>query len=85
MKRFDEELAATEAVEKQVKDANLRLATLSAKEASLRDAYGVHFERSFATRPALSQHPFFTDGVRDRVCGLCGAAGEDVVHGLQRH
>lgn len=80
---FDEDATTYEAVEKQLKDANLRLATLSARESALRDEYAQFFERGFEHRPPLAQHPLFTQGIAERRCGLCGASGVEVAQSLQ--
>jgi ABC-type cobalamin transport system ATPase subunit len=74
----ERELNALESTRTQLRDANLRLATLSAKQSALQDEYAQFFERTLERRPPLAQHPLLAKALTENVCGLCGAMGEGV-------
>jgi hypothetical protein len=76
------ELSAQEAVKKQVRDANLRLATLIARDSALREEYAQFFQRGMERRPPLAQHPLLAQALSENCCGLCGATGDAVVRTL---
>ena len=83
MQSHEIELNTQESVKKQVKDANLRLATLTARESALREEYANFFQRGMERRPPLAQHPFFVQALNEHTCGLCGAAGDVVERALR--
>jgi DNA repair exonuclease SbcCD ATPase subunit len=76
--RLNRGVQETEAIEKQLRDANLRLATLSAKESALREEYGAFFEKGFERRPPISQHPLLSKALSEQTCALCGEHGSEV-------
>lgn len=71
-KQYDEESRVLREYEDAIKDANLRLAEQSIRETSLRDEYAQFFDRSFNSRPPLSDHPLITQSLSEHACGLCG-------------
>jgi DNA repair exonuclease SbcCD ATPase subunit len=72
-----------ELVTKQLRDANLKLATLSANESALREEYAQMFDKGFRQALPLSQHPYFIHGINSCSCRLCGAIGENVAKAIK--
>ena len=82
-KQHQEETEVLQVAEDALRDAHLRLADLSVKEAALRDDYARLFDSQFDFRPTPSQHPLVVQSVQERVCGLCGARGEKVAAAIE--
>lgn len=71
-------LDSSELASKQLKDANIKLASLSSRESALREEYAQLFDNGFRHSLPLSKHPLFIQGITNNACRLCGATGENV-------
>ena len=74
-----------EAAEDALRDKRLHLASLSVKEAALRDDYAKALAREFDMRPTPRHHPLVIQSVDDGVCILCGATGERVSRAIEEN
>lgn len=81
-KQLDEARTELNVVDKQLKDATLRLAERSARESALRDEYSQVFNQHLTRMPHISQHPLLITSIAESRCGLCGASGSTVVKSL---
>ena len=81
--QHQEETEVLQVAEDALRDAHLRLADLSVKETALRDDYARLFDSQFSFRPTPRQHPLVSQSLEERVCGLCGAQGEQVAAAIK--
>ncbi|GAX88424.1 AAA family ATPase [Effusibacillus lacus] len=71
-------------LEHQLKDTNLALTEVSAKQAVLRNKYSEEFLKYINQNTKLSDHPLVVSSINDCKCGLCGNAGESVVERIKQ-
>ncbi|MGJ5816318.1 AAA family ATPase [Paludibaculum fermentans] len=83
-KRSDDLQQKTESMEYALKDANLKISELSARQASLRAEYEMEFSRRFQTQSAVEQSPIVAMSLAENRCGVCGAEGLSVGSTIQR-
>jgi hypothetical protein len=67
----DEALTLVTRVEGAYRDANLRFAELSAKQATLRAEYDTEFSKRFASSTDVRHHPLVRRSIADSHCHLC--------------
>jgi DNA repair exonuclease SbcCD ATPase subunit len=71
-------------VENALKDTNLKISDLSARQASLRAEYEIEFSRRFQTQTAVEQSPVVAMSLAGGRCEVCGAEGAAVSTSIHR-
>ena len=64
----------------KLRDADLRLADVSARQASLQDEYARAFAKHIAGSADIAMHPVVVASKREGCCQLCGASGPEISH-----
>lgn len=72
-------------LEGEQRDANLKLATLSAEHTALRAEYSKEVAKRVNGRPPIAQHPLIVRSRVDSTCGLCGAVGPSIPGEIEAH
>lgn len=81
-KQFEEDSRQLREADDALRDANLRLADCSVKETALREEYSKFFDKKFASRPPVSQHPLVMQSLTERTCGLCGSSSKKALEAI---
>jgi len=71
-------------VENALKDTNLKISDLSARQASLRAEYEIEFSRRFQTQTAVEQSPVVAMSLAGDRCEVCGTEGTAVSAAIHR-
>jgi len=75
--------ARADKLEASLRDANLRLAELSAKQATLRAEYDFEFARRLATAADIRHHPLIRGSIADGRCQLCDSHRDGIAADIE--
>mgnify|MGYP001452992746 CR=1 FL=1 len=71
-------------LENDLRDINLQVGNLSAKQAQLRNEYENLFSTYISHKSIIEYHPLIATALSEGKCGLCGSEGEGVIVAVQQ-
>jgi DNA repair exonuclease SbcCD ATPase subunit len=72
-------------LEAKLRDANLRVAHLSANQATLRSDYDSEFAKRLASVANIRHHPLIRTSLADGKCHLCGSQSGQIAKEIEQH
>ena len=89
LEQTENQKTRVERLESELKDVDLKIASLSAEQFSLRNQYTDEFSVYIRGHSQLLYHPLIAASIQDAKCGLCGTTGkkvaETVRHNVSAH